>query len=199
MHLLTRSLLSTAALAALALPAQAALTASGLDCNYASVMTLGFQPQAVACSGAWAGNDMNQRDDFLLQAQMDFSAFVGNVPWTLVGSSDDSDNGPFSSVSGGTSGTLSFDNAITGFFAVSLMSANSFSVYLFNGGSDGISSIDYSTFGVSLNAIGMPQDLSHATLITPIPEPETYALMAAGLGIVGWLARRRRPSGMAQA
>ena len=27
---------------------------------------------------------------------------------------------------------------------------------------------------------------------TPVPEPETYALMLAGLGVVGWAARRRR-------
>jgi hypothetical protein len=26
----------------------------------------------------------------------------------------------------------------------------------------------------------------------PVPEPETYALMLGGLGVVGWLARRRR-------
>jgi len=26
----------------------------------------------------------------------------------------------------------------------------------------------------------------------PIPEPETYALLLAGLGAVGWVARRRR-------
>jgi hypothetical protein len=27
---------------------------------------------------------------------------------------------------------------------------------------------------------------------TPIPEPETYALMLGGLGVMGWMARRRR-------
>lgn len=28
--------------------------------------------------------------------------------------------------------------------------------------------------------------------ITPVPEPETYAMMLAGLGLVGWVARRRK-------
>ncbi len=28
--------------------------------------------------------------------------------------------------------------------------------------------------------------------IVPVPEPETYALMLAGLGLVGWIARRRK-------
>lgn len=28
--------------------------------------------------------------------------------------------------------------------------------------------------------------------IAPVPEPETYALMLGGLGLVGWISRRRR-------
>ena len=42
----------------------------------------------------------------------------------------------------------------------------------------------------------MPQDLSHGNLyafgVTPVPEPETYSLMLAGLAAVGWLSRRRK-------
>lgn len=31
-----------------------------------------------------------------------------------------------------------------------------------------------------------------AFVTTPVPEPQTYALMLGGLGLVGWLARRRK-------
>jgi len=36
-------------------------------------------------------------------------------------------------------------------------------------------------------------DLYAVVTTAPIPEPETYALMLAGLGVVGMMARRRRP------
>ena len=29
--------------------------------------------------------------------------------------------------------------------------------------------------------------------VNPIPEPETYALLLAGLGVLGFVARRRQP------
>jgi hypothetical protein len=28
--------------------------------------------------------------------------------------------------------------------------------------------------------------------LTPVPEPQTYAMLLAGLGLVGWIARRRK-------
>jgi hypothetical protein len=32
----------------------------------------------------------------------------------------------------------------------------------------------------------------HITSVTPIPEPETYAMLLAGLGLMGFVARRRQ-------
>lgn len=36
------------------------------------------------------------------------------------------------------------------------------------------------------------QGFASAAITQAIPEPETYALMAMGMGVVGWMARRRR-------
>lgn len=33
--------------------------------------------------------------------------------------------------------------------------------------------------------------------IAAVPEPETYAMLLAGMGVVGWLARRRKQGGLA--
>ncbi|MGH8763317.1 MAG: PEP-CTERM sorting domain-containing protein [Nitrosospira sp.] len=35
---------------------------------------------------------------------------------------------------------------------------------------------------------------SHAFLLTPVPEPDTYALLLAGLGLVGFIGRRKKRS-----
>ena len=43
---------------------------------------------------------------------------------------------------------------------------------------------DASRFGASVTLTAVP--------VGAIPEPETYALMLGGLGLVGWMARRRR-------
>lgn len=45
----------------------------------------------------------------------------------------------------------------------------------------GLSSADVSGYAISASAVAQP-----------VPEPETYALLAAGLGVIGFVARRRR-------
>ncbi|MCW7539307.1 FxDxF family PEP-CTERM protein [Aquabacterium sp. A7-Y] len=39
---------------------------------------------------------------------------------------------------------------------------------------------------------GLKGSYSLSVIANPVPEPETYALMVAGLGVVGYMSRRRR-------
>jgi hypothetical protein len=41
-------------------------------------------------------------------------------------------------------------------------------------------------------ALGFDTTVSAYTEVTAVPEPETYAMMLAGLGLVGAVARRRK-------
>lgn len=46
--------------------------------------------------------------------------------------------------------------------------------------------------GSTYQEIDTKREWSSSRPLAPIPEPETYALALAGLGVVGWMARRRR-------
>ena len=187
----TRTLLGTAAATALlafGTGAHAALTMTTPACT-ASILT----PTYTACGGSFDGNNKNQ--------SADVNAYIASTfgsGYTVSGSSDDAGTfGPFTSNPTGTTGTLTFDSSIDGAFVLALKAADQFSLFYYDGAGPAISSINFSTLGVAVNSSGIPNGLSHATLYAgpmtpPVPEPETYALMLGGLGLVGWMARRRQ-------
>lgn len=133
------------------------------------------------------------------------TGFLGNLSFTEVfggsvtvsGSADVAVNGvPAGSVSGALPRTITADAPpvfAQGYFsALQTSPAFSFSSFTVSNAS---LTVDLSGTNVSSFASlqGQPQNQLRVSLIaTPVPEPETYALMLAGLGLVGFLARRRR-------
>jgi hypothetical protein len=140
----------------------------------------------VACQGPNAGN--------ISPGQVDTATFAGYGTFNLVGKSDDAAAGPFTVDPGNVgSGTLSFDTPQFGYFVLGLKGGPDYSLYLFNGGSTGITSLNFDTLGITTGGGRAGPGLSHAALFTnAVPEPDTYALLLAGLAGVGFVARRRR-------
>jgi len=173
-------------LAALVAGLAIATTAAAENCADTTFTAL----SSTACRGSFVGNINGSAPEITyLNAQ-----FGGS--FSYIGASDGVNNGPFTSnptVSMG--GTLTFDSPLLGQFVLGIKAANNYSYYLFTALSPTSFLTFSSTAGIAVNGRGIPQDLSPANLYVmtaPVPEPETYALMVAGLGALGFVARRRR-------
>jgi len=154
----------------------------------------------VACQGPTAGN--------IAAHLVDTAAFAGYGSFELVGTTNDPHSGPFASESEDESSrTLTFDHVQKGYFVLGLKGGPDYSLYLFDGGTSGIGSLKFDTLGLVNGSGHAGPELSHAALFTSyvpyvapspaslmavVPEPETGALMLAGLAAIGFVAKRRK-------
>lgn len=138
----------------------------------------------------------------LVLAASGTSAIAALVPATVIGSS-------FSEVSLGSFDVLSTSNVVGSLGFAPLFDFGSFILNLqsvtFSGGSVGSQTFTGSSFSLSNVAAGTYLLSASGTLsgsgpfaliaadvaITPVPEPESYAMLLAGLGLMGAIARRR--------
>jgi hypothetical protein len=118
---------------------------------------------------------------------------IGNVTGaTLAGWSSTVDSGlaAFGCTTGGTNGAC-----FTHSPAMALTSNMVFTIDFTGTGLDFSAPHLKVNFLTGLNDEKKTGDLLSQTIpMAPIPEPETYALMLAGLSAMGWVARRRKPA-----
>ena len=167
--------------------ANAVLVSTGVACdgNGSSMPTRG---RYVDCAGSFSGDNRDQAADVYAVIQQEFGLNVVKSNEIVVfGSSF-------------PNGTLSFVTGnYFGLFVIAMKSGDAFSLYEFDAGTVGICCINYDTLGVGFRTASgqliFGRALSSADLyipaLPPIPEPETYALMLAGLGFIGFIGRRR--------
>lgn len=143
----------------------------------------------VDCAGAFGGNVMGDA------SEAGYLTSVWGGDWTWLGKSDDAGSGPFAAgYDGVTSGTLVFDAPIQGLFVLAIKGGPTYSYYAFDGGANGVGSLSFDTLGVAKGNGTAGPGLSHFGLYVqsvPVPEPQTYALMLAGFGLIGFMLRAR--------
>lgn len=165
-------------------------TLSSVPCSFSDLSGV----TVTACSGFWNGNILSNSPADVAEIQTALTSLgVSNPTGAWLEKIDD--NGGLLTVD---FSTLLFGPTIVGIhfgggatpagggskiFASGTGGGTAF--YLFDAGTTGLDS-----FGLNLTA-SSGVALFQTTTVTAVPEPEIYAMLALGLGVIGWAARRK--------
>jgi hypothetical protein len=153
------------------------------------------------CRGSFVGNINGSASEMTT-----LTGFGGvwDAIWTWAGKSDDALHGPFTGGPGaGPTGTVFFDEAVSGKFVIGIKQCNAYSYYLFDAESP-LSSVAVDSRGTCDNdgfshvalyldppSGDLPlNDLGDQLAVTP--EPASLTLLGTGLVAMVGVARRRR-------
>jgi hypothetical protein len=187
---LCRGLVLAAVLSTASMSMSANATLSSVPCSFSDLSGVTVS----ACSGFWNGNILSNSPAHVAEIQTALGALGVSNP-TGAWIEKIGDNGGSLSVN---FSTLLFGPTIVGIhfgggarpagggskiFATGTGGGTAF--YLFDAGTSGLD-----TFGLNLTA-SSGVALFQTTTVTAVPEPGIYAMLALGLGVIGWATRRK--------